>query len=97
MGALEAPLGSQAWFGDWVTSNLLLHFPPLLASQEEVHVLRGHVLAEGVLLDAEIYRNLMLKRDTRFSGRATRRLVGFSCRLLQQLQFGANLNRKRTL
>lgn len=67
VGALEAPLGSQAWFGDWVTSNLLLHFPPLLASQEEVHVLGGHVLAEGVLLDTEIYRNLTLKQNTSFS------------------------------
>lgn len=63
MGALEAPLSPQAWFGDWVTSNFLLHFPPLLAGQEEVHMLSGHVLAEGVLLDTEIYRNLMLKQD----------------------------------
>lgn len=68
MGALEAPLSAQAWLGDGVTAHLLLHLPPLLASQEEVHVLSGHVLAEGVLLDAEIYGNLTLKQSTSVSG-----------------------------
>lgn len=62
VGALEAPLSSQTWFRDWMSSNLLLHFLPLLAGQEKVHMLSGDVLTEGVLLDTEIYRNLMLKQ-----------------------------------
>lgn len=62
VGALEASLSSQAWFRDGISSNLLLHFPPLLAGQEKVHMLGGDVLTEGVLLDTEIYRDLMLKQ-----------------------------------
>lgn len=58
VGSLEASLSSQARSGDGLTPHLLLHLPPLLASQEEVHVLGGHVLADGVLLDTEIYGNL---------------------------------------
>lgn len=58
MGALEAPLSSEPRFGDWLTSDLLLHLPPLLAGHQEVHMLGGDVFTEGVLVDAEIYRKL---------------------------------------
>lgn len=58
MGALEAPLSSESRFGDWLTSDLLLHLPPLLAGQQEVHMLGGDVFTEGVLVDTEIHRNL---------------------------------------
>lgn len=58
MGALEAPLSSESWFGDWLAFDILFHLPPLLTGQQEVHMLRGDVFTEGVLVDTEIYRNL---------------------------------------
>lgn len=50
MGALEAPLSSEPWFGDGSTFDLLLHLLPLLAGQEKVKVLGGDVIAEVVLV-----------------------------------------------
>lgn len=58
MGALEAPLSSESWFGDWLAFDLLFHLPPLLTGQQEVHMLGGDVFTEGVLVDTEIYGNL---------------------------------------
>lgn len=59
MGALEAPLSSEPWFGDGLTSDLLLHLLPLLTGHHKVYMLCGDVLTESILLYAEIYRYLM--------------------------------------
>lgn len=59
MGALEAPLSSEPGLGDWLTFDLLLHLHPLVAGQQEVHMLVGDILTQGVLVDAEIYRDLV--------------------------------------
>lgn len=61
MGALEAPLSSKPRFGEWLTFDLLLHLLPLLAGQQKVYMLSGDIFTEGVLVDTEIYRNLMGK------------------------------------
>lgn len=63
VGPLEAPLSSQPRFGDGMTFHLLLHLLPLLAGQQEVHVLGGDVVTVGVLEDAEVYRNLVESRE----------------------------------
>lgn len=56
-------LSSEPWFGDWLTSKLLLHLPPLLAGQHKVHMLSRDILTEGVLVDTEINRNLEVKHS----------------------------------
>lgn len=58
VGALEAPLSSEAWFGDWLTFDLLLHLPPLLSGQQKVHMLSGDVSTVGLFLDTEIHGSL---------------------------------------
>ncbi len=63
MGALEAPLSSESWFGDRLTFDLLLHLLPLLAGHQKVHVFSGDIFTVSVLLDTEIHRNLMRKDD----------------------------------
>lgn len=54
MGALEAPLSSEPWFGDGPTFDLLLHLLPLLPGHHKVYMLGGDVLTESVLVYAEI-------------------------------------------
>lgn len=65
MGALEAPLSSEPWFRDWLTLDLLLHLPPLLTGQQEVHMLGGDIFTVGILVDTEIYRKLMRQMTVR--------------------------------
>lgn len=65
VGALEAPLGSEPWFGNWLTFDFFLHLPPLLAGQQKVHMLSGDIFTEGLLVDMEIYRNLTRRMTLR--------------------------------
>lgn len=58
VGALEAPLSCEPWFGGRPTFDLLLHLPPLLTGQQKVDVLGGDIVAEVVLVHGEICRNL---------------------------------------
>lgn len=58
VGPLEAARSSESWFRNGVTFDLFLHLPPLSTSQHEVHMLSGDVFTQGLLMDAEICREL---------------------------------------